>query len=147
MVGAGGVAKAAVSALAADPGHQLYILNRTLARAEELVEGMARSCGPCSMQALSSLDGWACPEDALVVNCTPDGQSAISRAGGLRFGKGHSVVDLVYRKTPLLRRAEAEGAEVMDGMEMLVQQAALSFQWWTGREAPVSRMRTAAGRV
>ena len=147
VLGAGGAAKAVMSALAGDPGHRLYILNRTHARAEELVAGMERSCGPCSMQALASLEGWECPEDALVVNCTPDGLGILAGAGGLRFGRGHSVVDLVYRRTPLLERAEAEGAEAMDGMEMLVQQAALSFHWWTGSEAPVESMRTAAGRV
>ena len=54
------------------------------------------------------------------------------------------VVDLIYRSTPLLDAAAQRGARTQDGLEMLVQQGALSFELWTGRDAPVALMRTAA---
>jgi shikimate dehydrogenase len=53
--------------------------------------------------------------------------------------------DLVYRPsgaTPFAAWAAEAGAErVVDGLEVLVQQGALSFQIWTGREAPIDVMR------
>ena len=56
------------------------------------------------------------------------------------------VVDLVYRDggTALLGVARAHGATTVDGLEMLVQQGALSFELWTGRSAPLPAMRAAA---
>jgi shikimate dehydrogenase len=56
------------------------------------------------------------------------------------------VVDLVYRagSTELLAAAQEHGARVLDGLEMLVAQGALSFELWTGRAAPLEVMRRAA---
>jgi shikimate dehydrogenase len=56
------------------------------------------------------------------------------------------VFDLVYgpRLTVLLIRAEAAGCRVVEGIEMLVEQAAASFAIWTGLPAPVEIMRRAA---
>jgi shikimate 5-dehydrogenase len=57
-----------------------------------------------------------------------------------------TVYDLIYnpRETTLLRWAREAGAATMDGLEMLVGQARLQFEWWTGRTAPVEVMKTAA---
>ncbi len=56
------------------------------------------------------------------------------------------AVDVVYnpRTTPFLRAARARGLRGVDGVGMLVRQAALSFALWTGREAPIDVMRNAA---
>ena len=53
---------------------------------------------------------------------------------------------MVYggEQTELLRAAEAAGATVVDGIEILVQQGALSLEIWTARKAPLATMRTAA---
>jgi shikimate dehydrogenase len=58
------------------------------------------------------------------------------------------VVDLVYRAggTRLLREAQSRGSQVVDGLEILVAQGALSFEGWTGRAAPLQIMREAARR-
>jgi shikimate dehydrogenase len=55
------------------------------------------------------------------------------------------VVDMVYRPggTRLLQVAQARGAEVVDGLGILVAQGAASFERWTGREAPREVMRAA----
>ena len=56
-----------------------------------------------------------------------------------------TVSDLIYRprKTLLLREAEARGARVHGGLGMLLHQAALAFEKWMGRAAPVDVMRDA----
>jgi shikimate dehydrogenase len=58
------------------------------------------------------------------------------------------VVDLVYRadaaQTPVAAWARRSGAEVVDGLEVLVRQGARSFALWTGVEAPLDAMRAAA---
>ena len=61
------------------------------------------------------------------------------------LGAGCTVVDMVYRHggTLLLNTARANGAEVVDGLEILVAQGAASLERWTGRTAPDKAMREA----
>jgi shikimate dehydrogenase len=61
-------------------------------------------------------------------------------------GEYSYVVDLVYRDGPteLLTAARACGARTLDGLAVLIAQAALSFELWTGRPAPLEVMRAAA---
>lgn len=58
---------------------------------------------------------------------------------------GQVVVDLVYHpaETPLLAAARARGARAVDGVGMLVHQAAHAFVRWTGQGAPLGEMRAA----
>jgi shikimate dehydrogenase len=111
-------------------------------------------------------DGEAAPWDergavaarrVLVVNATPVGMAAAEPADiaanpanlpipedALRADQ--VCVDLVYhpRDTPLLRAAREHGAAAVDGLGMLVHQAALQIYAWTGRSAPIAAMRAAA---
>ena len=59
------------------------------------------------------------------------------------------MVDLVYRPggTELLRAASAQGATVVDGLEILVRQGALSYETWTGNAPDLALMREAAYRA
>ncbi|HEY7513981.1 MAG TPA: hypothetical protein VIC87_05865, partial [Vicinamibacteria bacterium] len=59
---------------------------------------------------------------------------------------GTVVLDMVYDPlvTPLLKEAEAAGAQTVDGLQMLIAQAAGQFETWTGMEAPLDAMRAAA---
>jgi shikimate dehydrogenase len=61
------------------------------------------------------------------------------------LGGRHVVVDLVYepRETPLLAAARARGCLVVPGLGMLVHQAALQVERWTGRAAPIPVMLAA----
>jgi shikimate dehydrogenase len=56
--------------------------------------------------------------------------------------EGQLVVDIVYKplETPLLSVARANGATVANGVAMLAHQAAVQFELWTGREAPIEIM-------
>jgi shikimate dehydrogenase len=62
------------------------------------------------------------------------------------MGEGVVAVDLLYRPsaTPFQTAARAAGAAVFGGLGLLLRQAALSFELWTGRAAPLPVMSAAA---
>jgi shikimate dehydrogenase len=131
VLGAGGSARAVVWALQR-AGAEVSILARTRRRAEVLGVRMVDEAEPAD----------------LLVNCTPVG---MEDAEDLPAPPElyDVVVDLVYRDggTALIRRAKEAGARTVDGIEILVHQGALSFQEWTGMQAPLDAMRLAAHGV
>jgi shikimate dehydrogenase len=66
-----------------------------------------------------------------------------------RLGAGQVLVDLVYQPatTALMEAAQRRGATAVNGVGMLVHQAALAFELWTGEDAPLEVMRAAATDV
>lgn len=145
VLGAGGSARAAVWALAG-AGAEVCVWNRTAARAV----GLARDLGVTAVEDAVEAD--------LLVNCTSVGlqaqPSSASEPPALnqlpvsadQVGEYSYVVDLVYRSgdTPLVAAARSHGAHVVDGLEVLIAQGALSFELWTGRRAPREAMRRGA---
>ncbi len=88
----------------------------------------------------SRLETWP-PEvqDAdLIVNATSERDEVL-----VELGPGQILVDLPYPGTATARAAEAAGARVVDGLDVLVAQGAASFELWTGVPAPVDVMRAA----
>jgi shikimate dehydrogenase len=63
-----------------------------------------------------------------------------------RLGPGQLVVDLIYAPavTPLLEKARQRGAQAVNGLGMLIHQAALQFRLWTGEDPPLEVMSAAA---
>lgn len=82
----------------------------------------------------------------LIVNATPLGTRGECPPLPAALETSTLVVDLVYHPlvTPLLARAEAAGCQAFGGIGLLVHQAALSFELWTGTNAPLAVMRRAA---
>jgi shikimate dehydrogenase len=76
----------------------------------------------------------------LVVNATSEREEVLAE-----LGSGQTLVDLPYPETATARSARERGAEVVDGLEVLVAQGAASFELWTGMPAPVEVMRSALG--
>jgi shikimate dehydrogenase len=140
VLGAGGSARAAVWALRQAGAAEVLVWNRTPARAEAVAEAL----GARRTAVLGPAD--------LLVNATSVGlrhPSTTFKELPLRadaLSEYACVVDLVYRPggTELLRAARDAGAAVVDGLEILVRQGALSFTIWTGAPAPVEAMREAA---
>jgi shikimate dehydrogenase len=77
-------------------------------------------------------------EADLVINATSERDEVL-----FRLGPGQTLIDLPYPRTATARVAEAAGARVVDGLEVLVAQGAASFELWTGVPAPVDVMRSA----
>lgn len=74
----------------------------------------------------------------LVINATSERELVV-----VELQAGQTLIDLPYPLTATGRAAEAAGARVVDGLEVLVAQGAASFELWTGIPAPVDVMRTA----
>jgi shikimate dehydrogenase len=101
-----------------------------------------------SVHALGDLASAIATAD-LIVNTTPIGMqpnvdaSPLSPAETLAIRSGTIVYDLIYvpRPTQLLQQAQSQGAIVVDGLEMLVQQGAAALQIWTEADIPIDIMR------
>jgi shikimate dehydrogenase len=76
----------------------------------------------------------------LVVHATPVRDEAL-----VELHAGQTLVDLPYPRSATANAAAANGARVLDGLEVLVAQGAASFELWTGVPAPVAVMRRALG--
>lgn len=146
VLGAGGAARAAIRSFVVAGAAEVVVLNRTPERAHAAAE-LAGSVG-----RVGGTDDLADVE--LVVNATSVGMAGTPSAGRLpldaaALGPHHVVVDLVYEpeQTPLLQAAAQRGARVVGGIGMLVHQAALAFEHWTGVDAPVEVMQAAAERA
>ena len=74
----------------------------------------------------------------LVVQATSEREQIV-----VDVGRGQTLVDVPYPRTATAIAAEAAGARVVDGLEVLVAQGAASFELWTGVPAPVEIMRAA----
>ena len=140
VLGAGGSGRAAAYALREAGAARVAVWNRTAERAERL----ARDLGVVAVSAAEPAD--------VLVHCTSSGlDGRTSQFKDLPFGADGVdvwpiVVDLVYRPggTPLIAAARAAGCAAVDGLEILVHQGALSFEAWTGLEAPLDAMREGA---
>ncbi len=149
VVGAGGAARAVVLALAVGGAARVAVVNRTPERAYEAADlaGAVGSVVPLTEGSIAE----AVVEADLVVNATPVGMAGVAAPGvwlvppGL-LGPGQVAADLVYapRLTPWLAEAAASGATALDGLGMLVHQAAAQLVLWTGVEPPVEVMWQAA---
>ncbi len=144
IVGAGGAARAIATALAKDGVQKLDIANRTVSKAQELIEhvnqltdGRALTIDEAEEQ-LSAYD--------IVINTTSVGMAPHIDETPLRvhhLKQGAIASDLIYNPlmTRFLKEAKAKGAIIDNGIGMFVHQGALAFKKWTGVEPNIERMK------
>lgn len=142
VFGAGGAARAVVAGCA-DSGADVVVVARDPTKAAK-----AASVAPGRATA-DTIDAFG--ECDVVVNATPIGMAGFKADVSVPFDvsalkDGTVVVDIVYKplETPLLTAARTRGLPTVDGLSMLVGQAAAQFESWTGVEAPYDAMRAAA---
>ena len=148
VLGAGGSARAIVWALV-QAGWQVTVAARRVEKAVELAESVAlTTIAQAPSAALLTSDGLAgilCAGQ-LIVNATSVGMSPKIEYSpwpeNLAFPVNGICYDLVYnpRKTLFVKQARAAGLRAVSGLGMLVEQAALGFEIWTGRSAPRDAM-------
>ena len=151
ILGAGGAARSVIDSLQRHECRQIFVANRSLDHAQNAVALAPALAKVVSLTNLVDLAETAAKSD-IIINATsvgmtksPDTVSLSPLAPDL-IGLDHIVVDLVYHpiETELLRLARSRGALVVDGLGMLVHQAALQQQIWTGLMPNVSDMYQAA---
>lgn len=138
ILGAGGAAAAVLVAIAQWSGAEAAVISRNVDRAAELVRRF-----PDVARAEKAVDR-ALRTATLVVNATPVGQHDDDQPLDLDFIPIRAaVLDLVYRRggTEWVKAARKRGFRAADGLPMLLEQGALSFQRWFGMEPDREAMR------
>jgi shikimate dehydrogenase len=145
VMGSGGAARGAVAALLEAGAGDVRVVNRTLDRAEKLVDEVTGALGRGMARAFARAD-LAVADAALIINATslglgggpgPETPWALARPDAV-------VMDMVYQplKTEWLIEAEVNGLLTVDGLEMLVRQAIPSFEAFYGQAPPDLNVRS-----
>ncbi len=145
VVGTGGAARSIIEAVGRQDPAEILIVSRTPDRAAGAAH-LAPVARPGTIDELASVD--------VIVNATPIGMTGGPGAECLAVPaevlvSSQVVVDIVYQplRTPLLEAADEVGATTINGVGMLVHQAALAFELWTGKTAPLDVMTQAVSEA
>ncbi len=141
VLGAGGAARACLVALMDGGVEEVHLLNRTRDRARVV----ARRIGGAKVRVLDDARDTSGQSYDLVVNTTrlgldPGDPLPLDLT---QLGRAGAVLDVVYlsRPTPFVEAARELGIRASDGLEMLVQQGAVSFERWWGEKPSLEVMR------
>jgi len=142
LLGAGGAARGAILSLEMLGAGKIHLLNRDAHRAKTLADSLSKQIrAPLESGALSD---WAsvAGDAALVVNSTSAGMAKIPplELDLSALPKSAAICDIVYNplETKLLKDASARGHKVIDGLGMLMHQAAPSFEAFFGVKPAVT---------
>ncbi len=137
VLGAGGAARAIAIELALAGAAQINIVNRTAARGQQLCELIAGKT-PSAASSTEWIGDFGVPGDcSVLVNATSVGLFDRNARVPIKLDTLHAgqvVADVIFNPndTRLLRDAREHGCATLDGLGMLVNQAAIAFQLWTG---------------
>ena len=138
LIGAGGAARGVILPLIKAGIASLTLANRTLNKATALVDELSAASPVIHEQQIETcrtaeLDG----QFDIIINATSIGLSADTLPLSDHLN-GHYAYDMMYgRELPFLQHFSARGAQTSDGYGMLIGQAALSFERWTGHTIDV----------
>jgi len=138
LLGAGGAAAAILAAIEAWTGATVSIVARNVGRADALAQRFP------DVARVETTANRVIADATLVVNATPIGQREAEQPLDVSvIPRSTAVMDLVYARggTPWVRAARARGNRAADGLTMLLEQGALSFQRWFGIEPDREAMR------
>jgi 3-dehydroquinate dehydratase/shikimate dehydrogenase len=143
VLGAGGVARAVVHGLAR-AGANVIIANRTMEKAQRLAEEVG-----CRTAEWAARHNVLCD---MLVNCTPVGMHPNMDESPVHHSllkPGLFVFETIYtpEQTLLVKEARARGCTVLTGVDMFVRQAALQFELFTGKQAPMTLMHSVVRRA
>ena len=150
MLGAGGSARAVAYALLND-GWNVTIAARRIEQAQHLADSFAnyKLSRSIPVGLITNLTDFRLSTFDLLVNTTPLGMTPNTEQSPLPEGtilSEHTIIyDLVYNpsETKLVKDARAQGLSAVTGLGMLIEQAALSFEIWTGHNPSREIMRAA----
>ena len=139
VVGAGGVAKSAVYGLSQKKAGKIFVYDIIPGKALELVNIFSKISSIEVIENLGELNS-EIADIGLIVNCSPAGMNLESKKGlkkllpvPLKWNlKGKFIFEMVYNpgETKFIQKGRKEGATVVAGIDMLINQAAQSFKIW-----------------
>jgi shikimate dehydrogenase len=138
LFGAGGAAAAVLAAAEAWPGATVTIIARSATRADALAGRFP------DVARIEKSVKRALKDATLIINATPVGQQNDEQPIDVSLiPRSTAVMDLVYRRggTPWVKAARHKGNRAADGLTMLLEQGALSFQRWFGMDPDREAMR------
>jgi len=144
LLGAGGAGRTAALKLAAENVAELFLVNRTRSKAEEIAAEIKKQ-----FPSVAVAVGFPKVAVDLILNATSLGLHAddVSPLEEKDFSlkQARAVYDMIYRpaETKLLAAARAAGCQTANGLGMLLHQGAQAFEIWTGQTAPRDVMRRA----
>lgn len=150
VLGAGGMARAAAAGLV-EAGARVVVFNPTIERARRLVDDLTRAGNSESRLSVGKTEELACGCFHAFINCT-----TIGMTGGpapdesplpddVPLDDSMTVFDTVYSPelTPLIKEAASRGARAVTGRGLFLRQAAMQFERWTGKTAPMGAFEEA----
>lgn len=149
FAGAGGAAQAAAWYFACNGASMINIANRSIEKAEKLSVDLksafpALQSAVCELADSAKMAEFVRCSDVLIQSTSlglKDGDAAPFELKVLADNKNICVYDLIYKETEILKYCGANNILCANGSDMLLYQGAASFEFWTGRKAPVEAMR------
>ena len=152
ILGAGGGARAAAYAISKNfSPASVRFYNRTPSRAGQVADDFRKMFPDIAYENLPDMRHFPAviADSELVVNTTPAGMTpnidGLPIPSTIRFSNHQIIFDIIYTpvETAFLRKAKADGAATINGVEMFVYQGAKAFELWTGMPFPVDVARQA----
>ena len=142
VIGAGGAAKAVALALGEAGAAEVIVSSRNASKSRKTASLAGKVGRSGSLSEAKRVD--------VIINATPIGMRGAGNESQLpmpveAMHKGQIIVDLIYHplETEFLKNASRIGARTMNGIGMLIHQAALQYTLWTNKEAPLDVMQDA----
>ncbi|WP_165878413.1 shikimate dehydrogenase [Natranaerovirga pectinivora] len=139
IIGAGGAAKAATYMSAREGASAIYVLNRNVDNAQILVDSVKEYYPDAEINVLSTKDYKKLPDKKYIaIQTTPVGMSTYLEEAVIEEDDFYKMikfgVDAIYEpaETLFMKKVVANGGHAINGLKMLVYQAVLSFEIWTG---------------
>ncbi len=147
VIGAGGASRAVSVYLSKIKPKAMNIYDVDKNKASALVDHLKENFKNIEFKLANSIEGLNIKDSLLLINATPIGmkESDSCIVDKNFIHKGLLVYDLIYnpKETKLLKVAREKGARVSNGLGMLLYQGMLSFEIWTGKQAPKEVMQKA----
>ena len=143
VLGAGGSTRSILVALAEAEAKRIFLINRTIAKAQQLVEEFSPVFPETEFQVVDLANLFHVPIDLLLNTTSVGMKNDESPVDLAQFQTLHHVVDIIYTppQTLLLKQAEQLKIPFINGIGMLLHQGCAAFEFWTNQRAPATLMK------
>lgn len=153
ILGTGGASRAAAVALIELGAKQINFYSRNIINASNMVNYLRTTFPEITFNLYQNSSTGELFNSAMIVNTTPIGmkgnsadQVPLSLSVIQKLPKDTVIYDVIYNptKTLLLQKAKEFGLETINGLDMLINQAAKALEIWTGKSPDINKMKIAA---